>query len=139
MAPQKRRRLASSRGLAPGEPLRRNALPNGSFSPWGWVSTDIVDTSEISLDHLLATCGFSESSHPFCRNKYASKKQEAFPSLVAKTDAEGELEDDVIVISDDDEVTCTKKACKGNPNCLNYLGQESWEDEGLRITQFSRC
>ncbi|KAJ8496755.1 hypothetical protein ONZ45_g12333 [Pleurotus djamor] len=42
----------------------------------------------------------------------------------------GELRDDVIVISDDDlEPECTKKTCKNNPNCLNYLGQDIWESE----------
>ncbi|TFY64882.1 hypothetical protein EVJ58_g2344 [Rhodofomes roseus] len=43
--------------------------------------------------------------------------------------AEGELEDDIIVISDDEAPRCTSKACKSNPYCLNYLGQEKWEDE----------
>lgn len=38
--------------------------------------------------------------------------------------------EDIIVISDDDAPSCSKKDCKTNPNCLNYLGQESWEDEG---------
>lgn len=133
MAPQKRRGRVSpsTKGLAPGVLLKRNALPNSSFSPWSWVGTEIVDSSEITLDHLLATCSFSESSHPFCRNKYALKEKESSLAALAKADAKGELEDDIIVISDDDEVTCTKKACKFNPNCLNYLGQESWADEGL--------
>ena len=48
----------------------------------------------------------------------------------ASSSAEGEIEDDVIVISDDDAPPCTKKLCRANPNCLNYLGQEKWEEEG---------
>ncbi|THH10686.1 hypothetical protein EW145_g1149 [Phellinidium pouzarii] len=44
--------------------------------------------------------------------------------------AEQEDLSDVIVISDgEDELLCDKKRCKDNPFCLNYLGQDKWEDE----------
>lgn len=55
------------------------------------------------------------------------------PSPRHERTANGELDDDVIVISDDEPPACSKKLCKGNPNCLNYLGQERWEDEGIQL------
>lgn len=48
------------------------------------------------------------------------------PAKVAK----GELEDDIIVISEDDHPVCDSRTCKSNPNCVNYLGQDKWENEG---------
>lgn len=39
--------------------------------------------------------------------------------------------DDVVIISDDEGTSCNQKICKTNPNCLNYVGQEAWESEGM--------
>ena len=39
---------------------------------------------------------------------------------------------DVVIISDDETPTCSKKHCSKNPNCLNYLAQDRWEDSGER-------
>ena len=44
--------------------------------------------------------------------------------------------DDVIVISDDEGPMCTNKICKYNPYCLNYLGQDKWEDSGESVVPY---
>ncbi|KAJ7724461.1 hypothetical protein DFH07DRAFT_854832 [Mycena maculata] len=132
MAP-KRKRDASPKGLAPGEPLKRTAQAIASSS-WGWVGSEATDTDSISQEHLETTCGLSKwSTHPFCRNKFAKlppRKEKELPKPRAHIN--GEIEEDIIVISSDDDEedpSCTKKSCKNNPNCLNYLGQKKWEDE----------
>lgn len=80
------------------------------------------------------TCGLSErNKNTFCGNRHTSKPQKSSPPLVDETRstvANGELENDVIVVSDDEAPPCNKKVCKNNPNCLNYLGQDQWEDGG---------
>ncbi len=125
MPPKRKLRASSPNGLAPGQLLKRNTLPGNMTAPWAWVGTEVVASSEITQEHLLATCGLSRRNDcSFCRNRYAPGYLR--PSPPATNDAE----DGVIVISDDDEFTCTKQSCKYNPNCLNYLGQELWEDEG---------
>ena len=135
--PPKRKRDASpsSNGLATGEPFKRTAHAIGASS-WGWVGSEAKDVSEITDEHLLATCGLSSkrNTHRFCRNKFASL--ELAPGATKPTKhSNGEIEEDIIVISSDDEEdsNCTKKQCKNNPNCLNYLGQKIWEDEGNHL------
>jgi ubiquitin carboxyl-terminal hydrolase 48 len=128
---RKRDASPSSKGLAVGEPLKRSAHAVAASS-WGWVDSEATDPSSVTSEHLLAACGLSKrNTHPFCRNKYAKsppKKEKTKPP----TPINGEIEEDIIVISSDDEedVNCTKKLCRNNPNCLNYLGQRKWEDEG---------
>ncbi|KAJ7444900.1 hypothetical protein FB451DRAFT_1343700 [Mycena latifolia] len=129
--PPKRKRDASpsSKGLAAGEPLKRTAHAVASSS-WGWVASEVTQTSAITVEHLSATCGLSKrNAHPFCRNKYVKlpPRKETKP----RGHINGEIEDDIIVISSDEEedLNCTKKLCKNNPNCLNYLGQKKWENE----------
>ena len=53
--------------------------------------------------------------------------------------ASGELEDDIIVVSDEESSACDSKMCKNNPYCLNYLGQEKWENEGAWTRYTSRA
>jgi len=133
----KRKRCSSltSNGLAPGEQLKRGTLPANNSSPWGWVGTEVVSPSEITSEHLLLACGLSErNQHPCCPNKYSSpthitKSPTHFESPAVK----GEFDEDVIIISDDEPSRCVRNSCKTNPNCLNYLGQEHWEDEGLQF------
>lgn len=132
--PPKRKRNASSpqKGLLPGEKLKRSAIPGASTSsPWGWVGSEVVEPEQITSEHRLSACNLSPSNNnAFCPNKYShedNKLPEQTPSTSVTT---GELLDDIIVISDDEALSCSKKGCKANPNCLNYLGQESWEDEG---------
>lgn len=131
----KRKRRASPvpKGLAAGEQLQRSTLTGSDSSAWGWVGTEVLDASEITQEHRLIACGLSKRNrYPICPNKYApTDKQKASPrDEVTLPSVDGELDDDVIVISDDEPQQCSKKICKNNPNCLNYLGQEKWEDEG---------
>ncbi|CAL1704590.1 unnamed protein product [Somion occarium] len=85
---------------------------------------------------LAATCGLSKySPHPLCPNKYAKPETN---TLKKEQLAAGELEDDIIVISDDECSPCTPKGCRSNPNCLNYLGQERWEVEDKAFSAFMR-
>lgn len=131
---RKRRASPALKGLAAGEQLKRNTLAGNDASPWGWVGTEVHDASHITNEHRMITCGLSRRSrHPFCTNKYASMVDRKRPSPRHERTANGELDDDVIVISDDEPPACSKKLCKGNPNCLNYLGQERWEDEGIQL------
>ena len=127
---RKRHPSPTPKGLAAGEQLKRNTLTGNDSSAWGWVGTEVLDASQISKEHCMITCGLSKRSrHPFCPNKYASVEKKRASPRQERT-ANGELDDDVIVISDDEPPSCSKKLCKNNPNCLNYLGQEKWEDVG---------
>ncbi|KAJ3732305.1 cysteine proteinase [Lentinula guzmanii] len=126
---------SSSKGLAAGQVLRRDVL-----NAWGWVGTEVTDSSSITRDHLLATCGLSRrNNYPFCRNNHKSKSRTIqSPVPVIHQVTNDDIPDDVIVISDgeDEGHNCGKKVCKGNPNCLNYLGQEKWESEESVIDNF---
>ena len=139
MAP-KRKRRDEQKGLAPGQVLKRAKLLGNASSPWGWVGTDVLDAAHITDEHRLAACGFNQ---PLCANKYApeyrqmqKEKQRRAKERKAREKRDSSPAggtDEVIVISDTEEAQpeCTKKLCnKGNPNCLNYLGQDKWEDEG---------
>lgn len=143
--PPKRPRRASpaAQGLLAGERLKRTKLSGNEYLAWSWVGTEITNAADITPDHRLATCGFSsKNQHPFCVNKYV---RSAEPNLRAikeeskKPLANGELKDDVIVVSDDELQVCDSKACKNNPNCLNYLGQEKWEDEAKARDAFFKA
>jgi len=142
MAP-KRKRNASlpPRGLAPGELLKRNAIT--SSSTWGWVGTEVTDLADITLEHRMLACSLSQRNDAlYCRNKFAPTQDEANANSAREhqlPSANGELDDDIIVISDDKQPSCSKKLCKTNPNCLNYLGQEMWEDEGDLMSNVHRC
>jgi len=70
--------------------------------------------------------------HPFCANKYASQ----VPHTTVKETALDEEAEEIAIVSDDD-IKCSIKGCKGNPNCLNYLGQDKWEDEGIYFRSLS--
>jgi len=135
--PPKRKRKDSPppRGLAAGEQLKRSKLAGNDSWAWGWVDIEVSDPSQITLEHRLMTCGLSRRNrNPFCGSKYVSQSEQ--PKSTAATQeptakiANGELENDIIIVSDDEMPSCSKKTCKNNPNCLNYLGQDKWEDEG---------
>ncbi|KAF8843558.1 cysteine proteinase [Paxillus ammoniavirescens] len=138
---RKRRVSPAPKGLAAGEQLKRAKLAGRESSAWGWVGTEVSDPSQITLVHRLMTCGLSgRNGNPFCGNKYVSKPDKHKPAPSTEEPepavAKGELENDIIVVSDDEPPPCNKKVCKNNPNCLNYLGQEKWEDEEVARGQF---
>jgi hypothetical protein len=126
-------------GLAPGERFKRHKLMSnleGDWdSPWGWVGTNVTDASGIAEEHLLATCGFSRKSrHVFCSNKYRKHPAKTASPVEPVISGEDPAKD-IVVISDDETPTCSKKYCSKNPNCLNYLAQDRWEDAGQHISQ----
>ncbi|KAI6132145.1 hypothetical protein EDD16DRAFT_1891250 [Pisolithus croceorrhizus] len=136
MPPKRKRRPSPPpKGLAAGEHLKRAKLAGNNSSAWGWVDIEVSDPSQITPEHRLMTCGLSRRNrNPFCGNKYVSKPEQSQPTVTLEPTVEtanGESENDIIVVSDDEPPNCTKKACKNNPNCLNYLGQDKWEDEGM--------
>ena len=131
---RKRRQNQQSEGLPAGEKLKRHRLASDLGddwdSPWGWVGTSVTDASRITEEHLLATCGFSRRSrHPFCANRYQKRSTKSV-ELVETVESGEERVQDVTIISDDGTPTCNKKHCSKNPNCLNYLAQDRWEDAG---------
>ncbi|TFK30135.1 cysteine proteinase [Coprinopsis marcescibilis] len=134
--PLKRKRRASPppKGLAPGELLKRFMLPSSSTTPWSWVGSDVLEPEDITQEHMLTAYGFTpKSGFLACKNKYASITRTEAANSVIPVDEDG----DVIVISDDEEnPQCSKKLCKSNPRCLNYLGQDAWEDEGRAEAMF---
>lgn len=131
-AKRKHRSSPAPKGLAAGEPLKRGKLPGSD--PWGWVGTEVTHPSQITLEHRLMSCGLSRrSNNPFCANKYAHKSEKQNSPTPKREPADGEPGNDIIVVSDDTPPPCSKKLCKNNPNCLNYLGQETWKDEGESI------
>ena len=134
MPPKRPRRSSPApHGLSAGEKLKRAKLSGNEYLAWSWVGTEVTHSADITPEHRLATCGFSaKNQHPFCPNKYAPSFSGGPPVKEEPKQpvASGELEDDIIVVSDDEGTLCDSKTCKTNPNCLNYLGQEKWEDEG---------
>jgi ubiquitin carboxyl-terminal hydrolase 48 len=69
----------------------------------------------------------ARNNYPFCANAYVASQLQKPPAHMKE---ETMPDDDIVVVSDDESVKCTKKGCKVNPNCLNYLGQDMWEDKG---------
>ena len=137
MPPKRVRRVdTSGQGLSPGERLKRTKVSGNEYLAWAWVGAEVTNPSKITSEHRLATCGFSDAnSYPFCANRYhdgaRAKGSSGRPKTKAAKTVDGELEDDIIVVSEDESPACTSKGCKTNPNCLNYLGQDTWENEGL--------
>ncbi|KAF8643800.1 hypothetical protein AX16_008818 [Volvariella volvacea WC 439] len=124
--PLKRKRRPSPHARAPESAVSSNKLlvsrPGASL--WGWVGSEVFTPDQITREHILATCGFSKArNYAFCPNKYRVARQSGH-------DDSGASEEDVIIVSDDDNPQCSKIKCRLNPNCLNYLGQEKWEDAG---------
>ena len=106
----------------------------------------MTDLADITLEHRLLACNLSQRNDiSYCLSKFAAKEDEERAKKSRESQpplprVDGELEDDIIIISDDEQPSCSKKLCKANPNCLNYLGQEMWEDEGdLCISTVHHC
>ncbi|XP_006457981.1 hypothetical protein AGABI2DRAFT_115001 [Agaricus bisporus var. bisporus H97] len=137
MPPLRRKRSPTlNKGLQPGESLNRYLVPNNrsQSSLWAWVGSEVSREADITTEHCLMACGLSSRNNfPFCMSKHSALKPRQ------KSAAHREHEpgrDDVIIISDDEGNNCTKKDCKDNPNCLNYLGQDKWADEESAMSRF---
>lgn len=124
----KRRRRGSPPGDAKPAPaeqfLKKFALPKNGSGRWSWVGTEVATPDDITCNHRLAAYGFnSKSGSVACANQHSSRH------AATGAGAPNDSEDEIIVISDDEATpVCSKKNCKGNPRCLNYLGQDVWEN-----------
>ncbi|PFH54210.1 hypothetical protein AMATHDRAFT_135316 [Amanita thiersii Skay4041] len=128
--PPKRRHHASSPSNVDisDEKVKRNNTADSQTSPWSWAGTEVQDLSLLTTEHLLLTCGFSaRSPFSFCPNHFSS------PPV-----SDDSIGGDIIIITDDDTALCSKKICKNNPNCLNYLGQEKWENDAKVEVLFTK-
>ncbi|KAJ3544080.1 hypothetical protein NMY22_g2917 [Coprinellus aureogranulatus] len=129
VAGTKRRRLplASTAKQTPAEQtLKQFASPKDGPGRWSWVGTEIERPNDISRSHTLAAYGFtSQSGFSICPNKFPARQSAAQTAV-----PQSELNEEEIIVISDDEATpiCSKKNCKGNPRCLNYMGQDVWEN-----------
>ncbi|KAG8814339.1 hypothetical protein FRC17_001193 [Serendipita sp. 399] len=102
-----------------------------STSPMDWANT-VSNIDDIAPEHVLASYGIGllGNKRP-CPNKFKSSSPDRLESV------RREDEMDIIELSDDEgpscDVTCSKSRCKSNPYCLNYLGQEMWENPAYMI------
>ncbi|KAF8587403.1 cysteine proteinase [Ramaria rubella] len=146
MAIGAKRKRPFSKGLPPGERLKRDKLDGAEvYSQWGWVSR-VTDASHITLEHRLAAYGFTDKvGKPICKNKYteSSERERKRQKVAVVREVEsravpGENDDDIIIISSDDEELffCDKKYCKENPQCVNYLGQVKLENQDGALQAF---
>jgi hypothetical protein len=79
----------------------------------------------ITPEHRLRACGLSAgASRNCCPNKYTAQT-----SAEREMNAQDTQDDDVIIV-DEDLIVCNRKRSKASPTCLNYLGQEQWENDG---------
>lgn len=136
MPEKRKRRVASpSRSLPAGEKLDRTRLRQDADVRWSWVGTKVKRDEDITEAHCLLAAGLGPTPVKPCPNKYVSKPKSTSPTRSASHASSSQTIADedsaVIVISDDEaEACCNKKRCKDNPYCLNYLGQDKWENEG---------
>ena len=92
----------------------------------------MANPDDITLDHQLTAYGFTpKSGFASCQNRFSASKTRSEVLSEPKPNED----EDVIIISDDESseatIVCSKKNCRGNPRCLNYMGQEVWENEGM--------
>ncbi|KAH7102370.1 cysteine proteinase [Auriculariales sp. MPI-PUGE-AT-0066] len=101
---------------------------------WGWAGTLAKKVHEITPEFRLQACGLSLSNRkPLCANIYAdgpitAQDSDAEDAGVTRAKKRRRLNHGS---SGPELYECSKKSCKANPNCLNYLGQEQWEDEDV--------
>lgn len=133
---ERRKRFSTTLGKSkqgPVESASRIKLDNELR--WNWIGSDVSRSNEITLTHRIRAAGLEQcDGRRACRNIYSRKVANGFSAMCISDATE-----DLITIDSDEEFdsSCTKKLCKDNPFCLNYLGQELWEDEGeLRILSF---
>ncbi|KZV97028.1 cysteine proteinase [Exidia glandulosa HHB12029] len=115
---------------------KRVVVPQRALE-WGWVGTLARDAADITPDMRLRTCGLAAANKwPICPNKFsAPTPTEPLDEGDARGKKRPRLDSDV---EPDVEHECSKKACKANPNCLNWLGQEEWVERGGAMGKFMR-
>ena len=122
--PNGKRRREDALEDRPGPSTKRlkTDITNWTTPRYPWLAS-IQSASEVRIEHVLALCGLGLlAKTPLCPNKFQKT-----------ADSEGSVVD----VSDGEDETahnCSKVKCKNNPYCLNYLGQERWENEGQSRT-----
>jgi len=157
--------LEDRRGGRPSTKRLKTDITSWTTPPtprYPWL-TLIQSESDVGIEHVLALCGLGPLARTsLCPNKFQHHQpqqpqpQRAWAGADSKGDGDDVLEasssgdnDDNDDANDDDEgdhqdettitIThnCSKVNCKNNPYCLNYLGQERWENEGQSQSLFS--
>ncbi|KAH9954829.1 hypothetical protein BJV74DRAFT_891746 [Russula compacta] len=108
---RKRRQNQQHEGLASGERIKRHKL-----------------TSDLGVTGIPPGDGLGRASKT---RQESLRSIFSLPKTVDNAEAvvSGEgPEKDVVIISDNESPICSKKYCSKNPNCLNYLAQDRWED-----------
>src|ERR1700761_1468983 len=149
------KRITQTKGLAAGIQLSRSTLPTSEWShpptekeKWSWVLNPIATAADIGDEERWKVVF---GGWPVCVNRF-HPKVDMSPEEPARKKRKVEPEptnEDIIVIQDSDDsnspivpspkkkdvtqAPCSKKLCKSNPFCVNYLGQEAWEDYGPSI------
>lgn len=114
-------------------------IPKKDEHLWDFVGTEALVKSDVTKLHIRTVYNLRlNEARPLCANNTFSS------SFNKDADVEGD-EDEVKVIPSDKivetpkgkrkprvKISC-KRACKDNPNCLNWLGQERWEASGEHI------
>ncbi|KAF9962574.1 Ubiquitin carboxyl-terminal hydrolase 48 [Modicella reniformis] len=99
---------------------------------WRFVGQEVITPKDLTLDHIHYVYGLSSSTRkggreadetcasngngsifPYCGNRYSGS------TLDGSTEGK-----------DNGNSGCAAARCKeGNPHCLNYMGQQQWEEE----------
>ncbi|EJU05183.1 hypothetical protein DACRYDRAFT_103677 [Dacryopinax primogenitus] len=136
----KRKGAPKPRPLSPVLARKRKHPDNEEPTPpsrWSWVKLDGKVAEQITPKHMIWACGFSEESGlPVCPNIWSKDVKEGDEKGKGRAVDTGAYDASVSGKSQKAEVIdltlptlCSKKKCRDNPNCLNYLGQDAWEDE----------
>jgi hypothetical protein len=110
MAPKRKSRAASTRQA------KRGKVDIADYTAWGWVGSDVLRPEQITRAHFMTAYGFNSHGKVFHSCKYTAETA-------------GEDEDTAVVV---EENHCDTKACRKNPLCTNFLGQEKWENTGAQ-------
>lgn len=103
--------------------------------------------TDLSPEQLLRAFGLArprpgapddEHLHRTCANKWGeggdeAMEKEAAPEVVVLSSSEDELAQGKHANEKSkakDQVVCSAESCGKNPKCLNWLGQEKWENAG---------
>lgn len=135
-----RRGSPSTNGPTTREGLKRFPFTKTPApSRWSWVANEVTRPEDITREHQLTAYGLTpKSGHVACANKYLPGEK----TKATRSGKSEELDEDaeIIVVSDDESTpTCSRKDCKSNPLCLNYLGQDIWENPGEALESPVRC
>ena len=97
-----------------------------------WLAS-IQSASDVKIEHILALCGLGPlSKTPLCPNKFQNTRDDVVELSDGDGDGDGDGDEDETITTthNNNNDSCSKVKCRNNPYCLNYLGQERWENQG---------